>query len=74
MFLQLGSFHSARGAEEFLARMRSKLSDVGKGLRLLRSGGLTRVHLGPYRSEDEARAAADALTSRLGFKPFVSAR
>lgn len=74
VFLQLGSFRSTRGAEQFLARMRSRLSDVGKGLSLLRSGGLTRVHLGPYRSENEARAAADALTSRLGFKPFVSTR
>jgi rare lipoprotein A len=74
VFLQLGSFRSVAGAEEYLARMRAKLSGLDKQLSLASHNGLTRVHLGPYRSAEEARAAADILTSRLGFKPFVSAR
>lgn len=74
VFLQLGSFRSRHGAREFLARMHAKLHDVDKRLSLFRRGGLTRVHLGPYRTVEEARAAAHQLASRLGFRPFVSTR
>ncbi len=72
VFLQLGSFRSVQGAESFFERMREQLGDLGKQVSLSTQDGLTRVHLGPYRTADEARAAADKLESRLGFKPFVS--
>ncbi len=74
VYLQLGSFHSSQGAESFLARMRGELSDLGKQLVLNEQDGLTRVQIGPYRSTDEARSAADGMQARLGFKPFVSQR
>lgn len=74
VFLQLGSFRSVAGAQDYLARMRAKLGGLDKELTLFTRDGLTRVHLGPYRTADEARNAADVLASRLGFKPFVSAR
>ena len=73
VFLQLGSFRSMSGAQEYLDRMRARLGNLDKQLSLFSRDGLTRVHLGPYRSAEEARAAADLLASRLGFKPFVSA-
>ncbi len=72
VYLQLGSFRSPQGAESFLAHMREELNGVGKRLMLSTSGGLSRVHLGPYRTAEEARASASQLESRLGFKPFVS--
>lgn len=72
VFLQLGSFRSASGAESFLAHMRDELGDLGKQVLLYNKGGLARVHLGPYHTRDEARNAADQLAPRLGFKPFVS--
>lgn len=72
VFLQLGSFKSAQSAQEYLAQMHARLGDLGKELTLLTRDGLTRVHLGPYRSTEEARASADLLAPRLGFKPFVS--
>lgn len=74
VYLQLGSFHSPLGAESFMLRMRNELSDLGKQVVLNSQDGLTRVHLGPYRSADEARAQAESLQARLGFKPFVSLR
>jgi len=74
IFLQLGSFHSPQGAESFLASMRERLGDLGKRVVVVTQDGLTRVHLGPYRTADEARASADRLEPRLGFKPFVSLR
>ncbi len=72
VYLQLGSFRSPQGAESFLAHMQEELSGVPKQLMLSTSGGLSRVHLGPYRTADEARASASQLESRLGFRPFVS--
>ncbi len=72
VFLQLGSFHSPQGAESFLADMRVRLGDLSRGIVVFTQDGLTRVHLGPYRTAEEARASADRLESRLGFKPFVS--
>ncbi len=72
VFLQLGAFKSAQGAESFLARMRDELGDAGKVLTLFEKEGLTRVHLGPYANANEARSAANRLASKLGFKPFVS--
>jgi rare lipoprotein A len=72
IFLQLGAFKSAQGAESFLAKMNAELGDNGKELKLYEKNGLTRVHLGPYASESEAHDAASKLASKLGFKPFVS--
>lgn len=72
VYLQLGSFHSPQGAESFLEQMREQLGDLRKQVVVLTQDGLTRVHLGPYRTPEEARASADKLESRLGFKPFVS--
>jgi rare lipoprotein A len=72
IFLQLGAFKSPQGAESFLVRMRGEMGEGGKPLMLYEKQGLTRVHLGPYASESEARSAADKLEDRLGFKPFVS--
>ncbi|OIR16851.1 rare lipoprotein A precursor [mine drainage metagenome] len=72
VFLQLGAFKSTQGAESFLAKMRAELGDGGKALTLYQKQGLTRVHMGPYANENEARNAAGKLASTLGFKPFVS--
>jgi rare lipoprotein A len=72
VFLQLGAFKSAQGAESFLTRMRDELGDSGKMLTLFEKQGLTRVHLGPYANANEARNAASRLATKLGFKPFVS--
>jgi rare lipoprotein A len=72
VFLQLGAFKSAQGAESFLSKMNAELGDTGKTLKLYQKDGLTRVHLGPYANAGEARNAASSLASRLGFKPFVS--
>ena len=72
VFLQLGAFKSPQGAESFLARMRSELTDTSRTLKLYKKDGLTRVHFGPYANANEARNAASRLASTLGFKPFVS--
>lgn len=74
IYLQLGAFKSPQGAESFLAKMRSKLGAIDKSLGLFQKDGLERVHLGPYATPDEARAAGEKLKVHLGFKPYVSVR
>ena len=72
IYLQLGAFMSRPGAESFLARMRTEFEGSGKQIVLYLKDDLTRVHIGPYATEDEARATAESLQLRLGFTPFVS--
>lgn len=72
VFLQLGAFKSAQGAESFLAKVRAELGDSGKSLSLYEKKDLTCVHFGPYMNVGEARDAAAKLSTRLGFRPFVS--
>jgi rare lipoprotein A len=74
VYLQLGAFKSPQGAESFLAKMRATLGEGGRPLSLIEKDGLQRVHLGPYATQSEARAASEKLKSRLGFKPYVSVR
>ncbi|MBI5659473.1 MAG: septal ring lytic transglycosylase RlpA family protein [Nitrosomonadales bacterium] len=72
VYLQLGAFKSQQGAEGFLTRMRAEFEGSGKQLGLYRKDDLVRVHIGPYTSQDEARANAEKLHKLLGFKPLVN--
>lgn len=73
VYLQLGAFKSQKGAESFLARMRSELEGGGEKVGLFqKDDGLIRIHMGPYTSVDEARYNAEKLQKQLGFKPVVS--
>ncbi|MDD5181140.1 MAG: septal ring lytic transglycosylase RlpA family protein [Gallionellaceae bacterium] len=72
VFLQLGAFKSHQGAEGFLARMRAEFEGSGKQVNLYEKDGLARVHVGPYANQNEARASAEKLQARLGFRPIVS--
>ena len=74
VYLQLGAFKSKEAAESFMAQMRAKLGDAGKQLSVFLKDGLTRVHLGPYASQNEARSSADSLKDKLGFKPLLNLR
>lgn len=72
VFLQLGAFKSAQGAESFMAKVRTELGNSDKHLFLYEKKDLTCVHFGPYTNVGEARDAAAKLSTRLGFRPFVS--
>ncbi|MDO8262858.1 MAG: septal ring lytic transglycosylase RlpA family protein [Gallionella sp.] len=72
VYLQLGAFKSQQGAESFMERMRNELGDLGKQLKLSAKDGLVRVHIGPYGSQSEARASAESMRSKLGFKPMLN--
>ena len=73
IYLQLGAFSSLAGAEAYRDKLRLKLGDLGdKQLKLTTQDGLVRVHVGPYANQSEARLSADAMESKLGFKPMVN--
>ncbi len=70
-YLQLGAFKTQANAEAYLAIMRNELGDTGKKFKLINKDGLTRVHIGPYVNQAEARSNAESLEGKLGFKPMV---
>ncbi len=72
VYLQLGAFKSQEAAENFMAQMRAKLGDTGKQLSLFFKDGLSRVHLGPFANQSEARSSAESLAGRLGFRPMLN--
>lgn len=72
VFLQLGAFNTTDAAEKFLSEMRVKLGDAGKQLSMFSQNNKTRVHIGPYASQAEARSSREGLRARLGFMPMVS--
>ena len=74
IYLQLGAFKSRDAAESFIAKMRDELGDIGKQISVYLKGGLVRVHVGPYASQNEARSSAEGLKGKLGFKPLVNLR
>lgn len=72
VYLQLGAFKTQGAAEAYLEKMRGKLGDLDKQLKLTNKDGLVRVHIGPYASQSEARSNAESMESKLGFKPLVN--
>lgn len=73
-FLQLGAFGARQNAENFGARIRDQLGQLGSALHVHAKDGLFKVHLGPYRSQEEARAAAAQVREGLALKPVVVVR
>jgi len=71
-YLQLGVFGTPQAAERFLAEMRAKLGNLGKQLVLFKQNNQTRVHIGPYASQAEARNSRMGLRDKLGFMPVLS--
>ena len=71
-YLQIGAFKSQQSAESFLAKMRAEFNGSGNQVSLYEKDGLTRVHIGPYASAEEAKSIAEKLQARLGFKPILN--
>jgi rare lipoprotein A len=74
VFLQLAAFRVKTGADDFLAHMNGELdASLAQRLRVVSSGEVYRVQLGPYTSRQDAIAAAERLRSDLGIAPMVVA-
>ena len=74
VYLQLGAFSERDNAENFRARIYRQLGWLSDAIQVLAGGGLYRLHLGPYRSSDEARSIAERIEGELDLKPMLLRR
>ena len=71
LYLQLGAFSSADGAESFRDHVARELSWVNEPVTIATHDGLHRVRLGPYRNVDEATAIGEKVRRTLGVAPAL---
>jgi len=74
VFLQLGSFGSAVGAEQFKNLVEYELKWLKESVSVLVSGGKYRLRVGPFTSDFEARSIAERIADTLKLKSFVVQR
>jgi rare lipoprotein A len=74
VYVQVGAFTSRENAESLQARVTRELAWLQESAQVLVSGNLWRLHVGPYRSREDARSVADRLASELDLKPLVVVR
>jgi rare lipoprotein A len=74
VYLQLGAFSSRDSAESLRTRVTSELAWLTDSIQVLMAGNLWRLHVGPYRSQDDARSVAQRIEAALNLKPLVVVR
>jgi rare lipoprotein A len=74
IFVQLGAFSARESAENFRVRVVRELAWLSEAIQVVAGGALYRLQLGPYRSQDDARAVADRIQAELSFRPLIVAR
>ncbi len=74
VYLQLGAFSARESAESFRARLARELVWLAETIQVIAAGTLWRLHLGPYRSQDEARPVAERIRRELDLAPLFVVR
>ena len=74
VYLQLGAFSARESAENFRARLQRELAWLAEALHVFAGDALFRLQLGPYRSQDEARAVAERIQRELNLAPMLVVR
>jgi len=74
VYLQLGAFAVRENAESFRARMMREFAWLSESIQVIASESLFRLHLGPYRTPDEARAVADRIRAQVSLAPLLVIR
>ena len=74
LFLQLGVFSAREAADNFRVRVYRDLAWLSEAIQVIAGGAVFRLHLGPYRSQDEARSIADRIQSELNLRPVLVTR
>lgn len=70
-YLQLGAFRSQASIDTLLANIKEAFPAYSALLRTLDKGGIVRVQLGPFPTQDAAKEAAGLLEQHLGFPVLV---
>jgi rare lipoprotein A len=74
VYLQMGAFSSRENAESLQARVAREAKWLQETVQVLASGSLWRLHVGPYRSREDARSVAERIEAELNLKPLLVVR
>jgi len=74
VFLQLGAFSVRDNAELFRAKIYKELAWLTDSMQVNTQGGLFRLQLGPYRTQEDARQMAERIRAELNLQPVVLVR
>lgn len=74
LFLQLAAFSSNDNAESFRAHLLKELNWLSEKILIHPQDGTFRLHLGPYRSQQDATRTADRIRESLDLKVMVVQR
>jgi len=74
VYVQVGAFSSRDNAESLRSRVARELVELKEAIQVLSVGNLWRLHVGPYRSQDDARSVAERIESQLSLKPLLVVR
>ncbi len=74
VYLQLGAFSVRDNAELFRAKIYKELAWLTDPLQVNAQGGVFRLQLGPYRTQEDARQMAERIRAELNLQPVVLVR
>jgi rare lipoprotein A len=74
VYLQVGAFSSRENAESLQTRLARELAWLQETVQVLLSENLWRLHVGPYRSQADARSVAERIEAQLDVKPLLVVR
>ena len=74
VYLQVGAFSSRDNAENLRSRLEGEFGWLKDTVQVLAIGNLWRLHVGPYRTQDDARSVAQRIESQLSIKPLLVVR
>jgi len=74
VYVQVGAFSSRANAENLRSRLEDEFGWLKDTVQVLAIGNLWRLHLGPYRTHDDARSVAERIESQLSVKPLLVVR
>ena len=74
VYLQLGAFSVRENAEVFRSRMIREFAWLSETIQVIAAESLFRLHVGPYRTPDEARAIAERIRAQVSLSPLLVVR
>jgi len=74
VYVQVGAFSSRANAESLRSRLEGEFGWLKDTVQVLAIGNLWRLHVGPYRTQDDARSVAERIESQLSIKPLLVVR
>jgi rare lipoprotein A len=74
IYLQLGAFSGRDAAENFRVRVYRELGWLSEAIHVVAGSDMFRLHLGPYRTQEEARSIADRIQAEFKLRPVLVAR